>query len=304
MPLRTEEVKGYVGEGETLCLGAANRPRLATVQGIMHSRRLLFISTVLAGMAARALAQAPEPSFDVVSIKRNVSDDKSINISSPGGATFNMINVAMVGIVGRAYGVKTVVNGPDWLTGERYDIIAKTSGTPSADQVDAMLRTMLKQRLKLLAHVEPRQTDVYALVVSRPNHPGLKPFTRDCDALRAEREEALRAGQQPLPPSPGSGPVCSFSWSSAIYSGGISLAQLAGIVDGVAGRPIVDRTGLPGRYEFTLRFTSPTAPPSVASDAAPILFTALQEQLGLRLDAVRAPVDTLVIDHIERPTPD
>jgi uncharacterized protein (TIGR03435 family) len=76
------------------------------------------------------------------------------------------------------------------------------------------------------------------------------------------------------------------------------------MLDYVAGRTIVDRTGLPGRFEFTLRFAPPAAGPanSDAPDAPPLLFTALQEQLGLRLDTTRAPVNTLVIDHIERPT--
>jgi uncharacterized protein (TIGR03435 family) len=108
----------------------------------------------------------------------------------------------------------------------------------------------------------------------------------------------MMRGQQSAPPSPGTGPACDYTWSSAIYSGGISLAQLAGRLDWVADRVIVDRTGLAGRYGFALRLASPTAPPS---DAPPVLVTALQEQLGLRLDAARAPVDTLVIDSIERP---
>ena len=268
----------------------------------MSARCLLLVSALVVGTVFAGVAQSPDPSFDVVSIKRNVSDD--INISSPGGATLNMINVAMIGVLNRAYGVKTVANAPDWLTGERYDIVAKAIGQPTSDQVPAMLRTMLKQRLRLEAHIEPRETEVYALIVARPNHPGLKPFTRDCDAVRAERESAIKVGQPPAPPGSTSGPACGYTWSSAIYSGGIPLAQLAGMLDWVAGRVILDRTGLPGRYEFTLRFASPTAPINDGPDAPPVLFTALQEQLGLRLDAVRAPVDTLVIDHIERPTPD
>ena len=267
----------------------------------MHAGPVVFFWAFIAGSAAVGLAQSLEPSFDVVSIKRNVSGDKNININAPGGSTFNMINVTMIGVLNTAYDIKNVVGSPDWLTGERYDIVAKASGQPSTDQVKAMLRTMLKQRLKLAAHIEPRETAVYAMVVARPNHPGLKPFTRDCDAIRADQEAAMKAGQPPHPPSPNSGPPCGYTWSSAIHSGGIPLAQLAGMLDWVAGRVIVDRTGLPGRYEFTLRFASPTAPPSDAPDAPPVLFTALQEQLGLRLDAVRAPVDTLVIDHIERP---
>ena len=265
--------------------------------------RLCIVSTLIAGTTLVALAQSSEPSFDVVSIKRNVSDDKSIGINAPGGSTFNMINVAMIGILNTAYNVKNVVNPPDWVTGERYDIIGKAAGQPTSDEVKAMLRTMLKQRLKLAAHIEPRETDVYALAVARPNHPGLKPFTGDCDAIRAEREAAMKAGQPPAPPGPASGPPCGYTWSSAIYSGGIPLAQLAGLIDWVAGRVVVDRTGLPGRYVFTLRFAPPGAGPgaSDAADAPPILFTALQEQLGLKLEATRVPIDSLVIDHIERP---
>jgi uncharacterized protein (TIGR03435 family) len=267
----------------------------------MTVRQVLLIAIAVAGTAA--LAAQLEPSFDVVSIRRNVSSDQSINIGSRGSSAFNGINITMLGVVMRAYGVKSVVNAPAWLAGERYDIVTRTIGQPSADRVDEMLRTMLKQRLKLEAHIEPRETSVYALVVARPNHPGLKRFTGDCDAIRAERESAMKTGQPP-PQSSTSGPPCGYTWSSAIYSGGITLTQLAGMLDWVAGRVIVDRTGLPGRYEFTLRFASPTAPPSDAADAPPVLFTALHEQLGLRLDAARAPVDTLVIDHIERPTPD
>jgi uncharacterized protein (TIGR03435 family) len=83
-----------------------------------------------------------------------------------------MINVAMIGVLNTAYDIKNVVGSPDWLTGERYDIVAKASGQPSSDQVKAMLRTMLKQRLKLAAHIEPRETAVYAMVVARPTIPG------------------------------------------------------------------------------------------------------------------------------------
>ena len=269
----------------------------------MRISRFALLATLIAAATVAALAQ-PEPSFDVVSIKRNVSDDKNIVINSPGGSTFNMINVAMIVALRAAYDVKNVVNAPDWLTGDRYDVIAKAAGQPSSDEVKAMLRTMLKRRLKLAAHIEARDTAVYALVVARPNHPGLKLFTGDCDAIRTEREAATKAGQPPAPPSPASGPPCGYTWSSAIYSGGITLAQLAGMIDWVAGRVVVDRTGLPSRYEFTLRFAPPAAGPGAGStdpDAPPVLFTALQEQLGLKLEATRAPVDSLVIDHIERP---
>ena len=269
----------------------------------MRTTHIVLVAAFSAAAAVIAIAQSG-PSFDVVSIKRNVSDDKNIVINSPGGSTFTMINVAMIGVLRTAYDVKDVVNAPEWLTAERYDVIAKAVGKPSSDEVKAMLRTMLRQRLKLAAHIDAKDTEVYALVVARPNHPGLQRFTRDCDAIQAERDAAAKAGQPQAPPSPNAALPCSYTWSSAIYSGGITLAQLAGMIDWVAGRVVVDRTGLPGRYEFTLRFAPPAAGPGAASadpDAPPVLFTALQEQLGLKLEATRAPVDSLVIDHIERP---
>jgi uncharacterized protein (TIGR03435 family) len=144
---------------------------------------------------------------------------------------------------------------------------------------------MLADRLKLTGHIEPREMSVYALVVARPGHSGLKPVTLDCNAVRAAN----------------GAPPCNYSWfGGAIASGGIPLQTFAGLLDYVAGRVVVDQTGLAGRYEFTLRFTPPGTQPG--PDGAPDFFTAIQEQLGLRLEAKRAPVNTFVIDHIERPT--
>jgi len=178
-----------------------------------------------------------------------------------------------------------------------------------------MLRAMLADRLKLAAHVEPRNIPVYTLVVTQPNHPGLKPFTQNCDAILAAREAAARNGVPTPAAGPASAAPCAFTYSDAIYSGGVTMETLARMIGGarnsVAGRVVVDRTNLPGRYEFTLRFarpgTVPTATLSLAAlsaspDDRPEIFTALREQLGLKLEAARAPVDTLVIDHIERPT--
>jgi uncharacterized protein (TIGR03435 family) len=91
--------------------------------------------------------------------------------------------------------------------------------------------------------------------------------------------------------------------STAIYSGGVTMAMLADQIDTLAGRVVLDRTGLPGRYEFTLRFARPGTTSTAPTDP-PEIFTALQEQLGLKLEADRAPIETLVIEHIERPSGD
>jgi uncharacterized protein (TIGR03435 family) len=201
----------------------------------------------------------------------------------------------------RAYQVKHIAGAPDWVESERYDIVAKIAGKPSAEQVNAMLRTMFKQRLKLSAHIEARDISVFALEVARPNHRGLKPFTLNCDTVGAERDAALRAGHTPPTAESNGAPLCGYTWSGGIDSGGITMQAFASMLDYVAGRVVVDRTGLPGRYEFSLRFVPPGMTPAGASDGPPDFFTALQEQVGLRLKASRAAVDTLVVDHIERP---
>jgi uncharacterized protein (TIGR03435 family) len=206
----------------------------------------------------------------------------------------------MAGVLMRAYQVKNITAAPDWLDTERYDIAAKAIGKPSADEINAMLRTMLRERLTLAAHIELREIAVYALEVARASHPGLKPVTLDCDAVRNERDAALRSNRPPATASNGA-PLCGFTWAGAFNSGGMTMPEFVSRLDFVAGRVVVDRTGLTGRYEFTLRFAPPGQGAAVRSDDAPDFFTAIQEQLGLRLRATRAPVDTLVIDHIDRP---
>jgi uncharacterized protein (TIGR03435 family) len=247
-------------------------------------------AVTIAQSTAAPAGSASEPSFDVVSIKRNLSGTEDIGVNVPTASAFQTVNVAMLGTIMRAYQVKNVVGAPDWVENERYDIEAKAATKPAPEEVNAMLRTMFKQRMNLKAHIEVREIPVYALVVARPNHPGLRPFTGDCEAAPT------------TPPGSGGAPPCGYTWSDAIRSGGITIPRLAGLFDWVAGRVVVDRTGLSGRYEFTLRFTPPSIAVGARSEERPDLFTALQEQLGLRLEPTRAPVDTLVIDSIQRPS--
>ena len=250
---------------------------------------------------AGAIAQSRDASFDVVSIKRNISGSQDISINAPNGTAYNVTNTPMRGTIMRAYQVKNLAGVPPWVDDERYDITAKSTGKPDPNEVSAMLRTMLADRLKLKGHIEPRELSVYGLVVARPGHPGLKPVTLDCDAIRAARDAATKTGQPPAPSAANGAPTCAYSWfGGAISSGGIPLPMFAGLLDYVAGRVVVDQTGLTGRYEFTLRFTPPGTQP--AADGSPDFFTAIQEQLGLRLEPTRAPVDTFVIDQIERPS--
>jgi uncharacterized protein (TIGR03435 family) len=283
-------------------LSRLTRSRLVVL--VLGAGAFIAAPVMVGALAIRPQADRPTPvdrqRFEVTSIKRNVSGDQSLGLNRTSGAVFNVTNVSMLGTIMRAHQVKNVVAAPDWITDERYDIEAKASGTPTNDDVNAMLRTMLEERLKLKAHIEPREIPVFALVVAQPNHPGRKPFALDCDRIQAARESG---NQGPAPIGSSIATPCAYTWlGTQIISGGITMARFAGLLDWVAGRVVIDRTGLSGRYEFTVRFASPTSTAGTAADDRPELFTALREQLGLSLEPARAPVDTLVIDHIERPS--
>jgi uncharacterized protein (TIGR03435 family) len=190
-----------------------------------------------------------------------------------------------------------------------------------------MVRTLLKERFKLVVHMETRDTPIYALVKARPDGrlgPKLMPSTMDCGAMRAERAAAIaaaakaRGGAVPVPRAPDSNEkvVCQMRLSRredgtvTLRAGNTTMATLAGSLRTFAGREVVDRTGLPGEFDFDLQFSVPQAtraadagvPVAPLDDAA--VFTALQEQLGLKLEPTRGPVELMVIDSAERPTED
>jgi len=160
--------------------------------------------------------------------------------------------------------------------------------------------------------METRTLPVYALVVARPDGPlgpGLTRSAIDCAALRAARER----GENPVLPAPaGNKPVCGMNTNyGRMLAGGYEMRDVARNMAGPAGRLVIDRTGLTGPYDLELTWTpdqAPVVPPGSAAPAfdpnGPSLFTALPEQLGLKLDATTAPVEVLVIDGAERPAED
>jgi uncharacterized protein (TIGR03435 family) len=166
----------------------------------------------------------------------------------------------------------------------------------SREQVQQMMRAMLADRFKLRAHTESRWTPVFALVVARPGALGasLKPSSIDCSdpAARAAQGGSQAAGA----------PACGFQYTDGLIRGrGVTLERIAGEL--VAGRVVVDRTGLAGAYDLELRWT-PDTTQAIGDDAPPSLTTALREQLGLRLESATQAMDFLVIDSVERPGED
>ena len=295
------------------------------------------LATIMAGalslgafveLAAQAQAQPqPQPapaadtgvSFEVASIKSNKSGDGRVMLGLQPGGRFTATNVPLRLLIQNAYRVQgfQVVGAPDWIQSERFDIAAKAEGDPTQEQVQQMVRALLADRFKLQVHRETREMPIYALVTARSDGKlgeKLKPSTTDCAALRARG-----GGAAPLP-APGAPMQCGMRMGPGnILAGGMPMSQLAMSLSNMVGRIVVDRTGLTGSYDFELTYTpeqmaqgglagrggaAPGGGVPAIDPNGPSMYTAIQEQLGLKLDSQRGPVETLVIDRVERPTED
>jgi uncharacterized protein (TIGR03435 family) len=270
------------------------------------------VPVVLVGIAVVSvtlLAQTPLPSFEVASVKRNPSGlgRSMIENVQPGGRWL-LTNVPTRALIRTAYRVQDfqIVGAPDWVQTEHYDIVANASGdlrpvSPGAPRAQfLMLRSFLIDRFKLKAHLETRDAPVFALVVARADGKlgaALVSAHDDCAAIVAAEVK----GERPASP-PGERPACGLiAGPNRIAGGNTSMSQLATTLSGPMSRMVLDRTGLSGVFNFTLDFV-PDGSPIDASQNLPSLQTALQEQLGLKLEPARGPVEFLVIDHVERPT--
>lgn len=285
---------------------------------------------VLAVMLTSAviLAQAPPggPRFEVVSIKQNRSNALGSNGSSerPDGG-FTLLNVPMMTLIGGAQFPPIApidfVGLPEWAQRDRYDVIATSplSRPATPQERAAMMRAMLVDRVKLVAHIENRELPAYDLVLARSDGklgPGIKRSEMDCVAKaaadRAAAEAALAAGTPPLRPAfpdmNAPPPICGPIRVTNGMEGDTTMENLARLLRGVggAGRPVVDKTGLTGSYRIKLEFdrSAGRAGPAISPSATelPTVFTALQDQAGLKLESSKASREVLVIDRLERPT--
>jgi uncharacterized protein (TIGR03435 family) len=273
-------------------------------------------ATVVVSLAAVLSAQTPEPPPIpyVASVKVNASRSTSSFTRRLPGGTFLASNMTVHDIVAFAHGLQPfqVEGGPDWTREVRFDVTIKTETNvgPVAigpTQIGLQLaRAVLAERFAFRAHRETRERPVFALVRARTDGalgPRLKRSNTDCAAL------ARAAGESgaPWPPRSADGRiVCGLQvQGDTLTAGGYPMSEFQRYLTGQTRRAVIDRTGLAGGWDFELTF----APPDLAPDAAaerniPSLFTALQEQLGLKLDATRGPAEVLVVDRVERPTPD
>jgi uncharacterized protein (TIGR03435 family) len=283
----------------------------------------------LGGTEAHTQAPAsPQPHFEVASIKPNRSGDPHGTISALPGGRYVAANVTLLQLVAQAHGLQSsqLIGGPDWIRTDRFDVVAKADrDIQSLDAVGAarfsplqlMLQALLTDRFKLGVHTEPREMSVYVLVLARTDRslgPKMRASSTDCAAeLIAARG---RAGGPP-PASFNEPLTCGLRMGHGRLSAvDATIAQLLPSLSNTVQRVVHDRTGLTDRYHMEMSWTpdrmpqSPAVPSAGASSLPPVdpngtsIFTALQEQLGLKLESARAPVDVLVIDRVERPTPD
>jgi uncharacterized protein (TIGR03435 family) len=246
------------------------------------SARTFLSSAFVFAVAVAVHAQSARPAFEVAAIKRNASGDTfSGNRTLPGGR-INMDNQRLRQIIRSAYGSADleVIGGPSWIDSERWNIVA-TAGADGRDgDWREMLKTLLIERFKLVARVEQRERPIYGLVFARTDkqlgpaiHPTVcAPKMPACDGTTANTNGIV---------------------SGTIVGKGRTLTDIGRSLSPYAERRVFDRTGLTERYDYELKWSEDVS-----------FFTAVQEQLGLKLDSQRAPLDVVVVDSVEHPVED
>jgi uncharacterized protein (TIGR03435 family) len=254
---------------------------------------LILASTLTVVSAQNSTPSSSAPAFEVASVKLNASGSYSSTTQQLPNGSLQMVNVHLKSMVAYAHDLRPrqILGGPNWIESDRFDVLAKAPDSDDGRQMRSMMRALLADRFKLVTHTEIQEQPVYALVPVRRDGrlgPLLKPSTRDCSSVQAR---------------PCGVNMTSDGRGATMQAQAVSLADLAGTLAGVVDRIVVDRTGVVGAFDVDLRFTREGVPGGVAGDA-PSVFSALQEQLGLKLETTRGPVEVLVIDSVERPTPD
>ena len=287
----------------------------------MSRHSALIAALLLLCLGTDLLTQAPQR-FEVASIKAR---PPAVPVAGGGtgggplgrqGQRFNAVDRSLRDIIRHAYTMEayeTIENGPGWLD-DHFDITAVIPQSATApDAYRTMLQTLLAERFKLDVRWSTRDMPVYSLVAARRDGrlgPGLKASTTDC-----------RDPRRPQVPAPGepsltteqlaalTKPACDMVYQpfrARIYGGGRTMDDLALILSRIPAlkAPVVNRTSLTGRFDFELVYASERQTPSPAIDSPPSLFVALEEQLGLKLESSRGEVKTLVVNRLERLTPD
>jgi len=232
--------------------------------------------------------------FDAVSVKP--SDPNSKNgtlVDVTRGGTLHVVNATVKDLIETAYDVRSfqIEGGPKWADATKYDVDARPGTRPQGaaapppgwTNVRLKVQALLKERFQLQLHRDTRTLPIYSLAIAKS---GVK--SSPLSATQS-RNRGINAG-------PGT-----------MLGEAATMPQLAYKLSRLLGRPVIDNTALEGNYDFKLEWTPDSGPPApdgqpLATSAGPSLFSAIQQQLGLRLEATKGPVDILVIDRVEKPS--
>jgi uncharacterized protein (TIGR03435 family) len=251
-------------------------------------KRVIWIGVALLAIAT-GISRAQRPSFEAASVKLGDPNERRRGIGTRGNQ-LEVVNAPAKDMIGFAYDVQTdqIFGGPGWIDSDLFTITARpNAATPlrspddPATVLKLMLQSLLEARFKLAVHRETRVEPIYELVTAKAG-----PRLKDSAGPDAN-------GRQGLFERPG-------YWIATNQA----VGSLVGPLSRQVGRPVRDKTGLTGKYDFTITYSSNLAQQTSVDPNAPSVFTALEEQLGLKLESARGPVDVLIIDSAERPQPD
>lgn len=234
---------------------------------------MILCRTIVLLILAGISSEAQTPQFEVASVKPSVPCRSGPTIYNPTRERFAVSCMSLKDLVAYAFDVRDfqVSGGPSWAGTDQYDVVAKPEGSATSERILAMARSLLAERFELKFHRESREMPVLTLKIAK--------------------------GGPKLQPSVGSGPEVRGGRGRLVTRNvtmGMFAAQLAGRV---LDRPVLDQTGIQGEFDIKLEWT-----PEESPDGGPSIFAALQEQLGLKLEAQKGMVEMLVIDHAEKPS--
>jgi len=239
------------------------------------------------------MAEDANPSFEVATIKPSKPDEQG-KAFLVRGRKFSTINTTLAEIITFAYDIhaKQITGAPEWVNTDKFDIEAQPDvpGSPNGKQLKTMVQKLLADRFGLKFHKDKKELSAYVLTVSKAG-PKLKKSEGDPKGL----------------------PGLFFRGLGVLTVTNATMGDFTQLMQGaVMDRPVVDQTALEGKFDFNLKWTPDETqfggmgikvpPPTDAADAPPPLFTAIQEQLGLKLEAGKAPVEVLVLDHVDKPS--
>ena len=276
---------------------------VAAVVGLMASMQ---------AAATQASTGQPRLTFEAASVKPDPSLALRHVLLPPAGGRLSTRMASLGLLIQNAYGVQSfeIYGGPDWMNSSGYDIEAKAAGNPNRSEIWLMLQSLLEDRFQLKVHRETRVLAVYALTTAKSGLKLAKPTEGDCV------DPAPVKGQRR--PGPCAYATVAFEPATGLSVEGrqVAMAEVARVLSAILQRPVVDKTGFAEKFDVNLRFgydpqvtvgipnpwrqSNPGGPGDPAG--GPSITSALSQQLGLRLEAAKGPVEVLVVDHAERPS--